>query len=160
MRILALFFLLILSHIDSFGQSPTLKKGLPMIDLTLIDGDRYTNRDVKSGPLVLIYFSPDCDHCQQFISSLLQRESLIKKRQVLLASFVEVDQLARFGIGLGINRYPDLKMGTEGESFRIARALGIRKFPYIALYDSARNLIRTFEGEQPFGVIVEAIEKM
>src|SRR5690606_28664523 len=93
MRILALFFLLILSHIDSFGQSPALKKGLPMIDLTLIDGDRYTNRDVKSGPLVLIYFSPDCDHCQQFISSLLQRESLIKKRQVLLASFVEVDQL-------------------------------------------------------------------
>src|SRR5690606_41217989 len=98
MRILALFFLLILSHIDSFGQSPALKKGLPMIVLTLIDGDRYTNRDGKSGPLVLFYFSPDCYHCQQFISSLLQRVSLITRRLVLIASYVEGDQLVRIVI--------------------------------------------------------------
>ena len=91
---------------------------------------------------------------------MLQLEKLVKGRQILLASFVEVNTLASFGEAMGLSKFPNISIGTEGETFRIARSLGIKKFPYVALYDTSRNLIRSFEGEQPFGHIVEAIEKM
>jgi len=160
MQKLIVLLLLLVAGSQASGQVAATRKGLPMIDLTLTNGERYTNRDVKPGPLVLIYFSPDCEHCQQFITAFLQREKLVKSRQILLASFVEVSSLASFGKTMGMERFPNIRMGTEGESYRIARGLVIRKFPYVALYDGARNLIRTFEGEQPFGQIIEAIENL
>lgn len=155
-----LALLLWLSVLPGHSQNASSPAVLPLIDITLTGGERFTNRDLKQGPLVLIYFSPDCGHCKQFITDFLQRDKLARSRQVLLTTFVEVNTLKSFEEAMGLKKYPNIKTGTEGESYRIAKSLSIRKFPYVALYDSSRRLIKSFEGEQPFSWIAEEIGKM
>ncbi len=156
----AIIIFLNLASLSGFAQGASQKQVLPAIDLTLTDGERFTNHHLKQGSTILVYFSPDCGHCKEFLTDLLQREKLIAGKQILLATFVEVNTLKSFEEAMGIRKFPNIKTGTEGDSYRIARSLAIRKFPYVALYDSSRKLIRSFEGEQPMGQIVEAIGKL
>ncbi len=152
-----LLLLLITAPVVGFGQGAPSVSSVPPIDLVLTDGQKFTNQNLKQGPFVLVYFSPDCGHCKQFITALLQREKLARSKPILLASFVEINTLKSFEEAIGLGKFSNIKMGTEGGSYLIARGLSIRKFPFIALYDASHKLVRTFEGEQPMTQIAEAI---
>ena len=156
------FFLLLFSTsvLPGFAQGALTQPLLPTINLTLTNGESFGQPQLKQGPVILVYFSPDCGHCKQFITDLLQREKLIKDRQVILATFVELNTLKSFEETMGLRKFPNMRVGTEGKGYALVRALDIRKFPFVALYDSSRRLVKSFEGEQPFKEIVDAIQKL
>lgn len=159
LRIIFLFLFFIIS-IAGRSQGGASASSSPPIDLLLTNGQKFTNQNLKSGAFVLIYFSPDCEHCKQFITALLQREKLVRSKQIVMASFVAISTLKEFEEAMVLGKFPNIKIGTEGESYRLARGLGIRKFPFVALYNGTGQLVRTFEGEQPLSEIVAAMESI
>jgi thiol-disulfide isomerase/thioredoxin len=157
---ITLYSILMLMPLGIFAQGNASVSQVPVIDLSLTDGRRLTNQDLVPGAFVLVYFSPDCEHCKQFITGLIQKEKLVRSKQIVLASFVEVNTLKTFEEAIGLRKFPNVRLGSEGESYRIARGMSIKKFPFVALFDGSRKLVRTFEGEQPMGQILEAIEQL
>lgn len=51
------------------------KTAIPPFKIRLTNGEGFTYQQVdKNKPLVLIYFSPSCDHCKAFTEALLKQK--------------------------------------------------------------------------------------
>ena len=61
-------------------------KTLPSFSLATLDGGIFNSSDMKNGPLLIVYFHPDCDYCQYEISSIIRNDIQSKGVKVLLVS--------------------------------------------------------------------------
>jgi thiol-disulfide isomerase/thioredoxin len=61
---------------------------IPALKLMQTNGTFYTSKDLpKNKPVVLIYFAPDCEHCQKLMAIIFKRISDFRKCELILASF-------------------------------------------------------------------------
>nr|WP_295931740.1 thioredoxin fold domain-containing protein [uncultured Dyadobacter sp.] len=157
-KLLLLFLLLAASK--GFAQSAGGTKKIAPFQIRLVNGQQYTSAQLAAGPVVLIYFSPDCDHCQDFTKDLLKNYSVVANKQVVMVTFQSMEMLKPFVSQYSLSTYPNFKVGTEGTTYQVQRYYGIRSFPYIAIYDKKGNLVRTFEGEQPHAEIFKALKQI
>ncbi|ACT92518.1 TlpA family protein disulfide reductase [Dyadobacter fermentans] len=156
-----LFFLfLLLAASNGFAQTAAGTKKIAPFQIRLVNGQQYTSSQLAAGPVVLIYFSPDCEHCQDFTKDLLKNYSVVANKQVVMVTFQSMDMLKPFVSQHSLGTYPNFKVGTEGTSYLVQRYYQIRSFPYIAIYDKKGNLVRTFEGEQPHSEIFKAMKQI
>ncbi|MCF0070145.1 thioredoxin fold domain-containing protein [Dyadobacter sp. CY261] len=153
-----MFLLLVGSN--GFAQSTASPQKIAPFQIRLVSGQQYTSAQLAAGPVVLIYFSPDCEHCQKFTKDLLKNYSVVANKQVVMVTFQSMEMLKPFVTQYSLGTYPNFKVGTEGTSYLVQRYYQIRSFPYIAIYDKKGNLVRTFEGEQPHAEIFKALKQI
>jgi thiol-disulfide isomerase/thioredoxin len=144
----------------AFSQSALGQKKIAPFQIKLTNGQQYTASQLAAGPVVLIYFSPDCEHCQAFTKDMLKNYGAFANKQVVMITFQSMDMLKPFANLYKLSTYPNIKVGTEGYSYIVQRYYQIKSFPYIALYNKAGNLVQVFEGEQPHQTIFDAVKKI
>ena len=71
----------------------------------------------KTKPLVLIYFDPDCDHCQKLMKEFFQKIDAFKKAEIIMVTFKPVEEVAAFEKQHNTQKYPNIIVGTEGIGF-------------------------------------------
>lgn len=109
------------------------------------DSTLFAKADLARKKTVLIIFSPDCDHCQQETRALTDSIGLLKKTQIIMASYMPWEALKTFYTTYNIAAYPSITMGWD-KSFFLPPFFKVESLPYIALYDKRGKLIRTFSG--------------
>ncbi|WP_025761726.1 TlpA family protein disulfide reductase [Dyadobacter tibetensis] len=142
------------------AQIAGAKNKIAPFQIQLTTGQTYTASQLAKGPVVLIYFSPDCDHCVDFTEDMLKNYQIFANKQVVMVTFQDMNMLRPFVSRHKLTQYPNIKVGTEGTSYKVQRYYQIRSFPYIAIYDKAGNLVRTFEGEQPHQTIFNTVKSI
>lgn len=157
--ITALLSLLFLSRI-AFSQAALGTKEIAPFKILLTNGQNYTSAQLAKGPVVLVYFSPDCDHCHDFTQDLIKNYSVVANKQVVMVTFQAMDMLKPFVTKYKLNQYLNFKVGTEGTSYVVQRYYQIRSFPYIAIYDKNGKLVKTYEGEQPHAEIFKTLKQI
>lgn len=136
---------LIFSLCPAQSQSNNFRKTIPPFRIQLANGDSLFAKDVKKDvPLMLVYFSPTCDHCQEFTHNLLQKISSFENTQILFISYLPLPDIEKFEKGFGLNKYPSIQIGTEGYAFIVQRFYNIINFPFIALFDKKGALIAAY----------------
>lgn len=126
------------------GKDISPKKRIPPFTVLLTNGNHYSYKDIeRSKPFMIIYFAPDCEHCRNFTKQLLDSFSNFKKIQIVMVSYFPINMLRQFDKEFLINRYSNVKIGTEGNSFFVPSYFKIIKFPFVALFD--RNGIEQSE---------------
>ena len=126
----------------SFSQQK--KAAIAPFKITLVDGKMYTaNQLKKNTPTVLIYFSPDCDHCKNFTAELLKYKDALKNKQIVMVTYLPVSEIKPFDSTYHISSMPNFKIGTEGYTFIVRKYYDVQRFPFIALYDKQMKLIKT-----------------
>lgn len=119
------------------------QSGIPPFKIRLVDGKGYTYKDLKKGlPTLLIYFQPDCVHCQQFAAALEKRLPLISDRQIVLISFAHIKEVSVFDRQYHLSSHPDVKIGSEGYTFLVQKYYQIEHFPFVACFDKEGKLVR------------------
>ena len=86
MKKLLFFFLLVLSIIsvtaqDSIDTIPPYKKDpkIPAFKIALTDGTWFTNEQLpKNKYTLIVYFSPDCEHCKHEIKEVIKNINELK----------------------------------------------------------------------------------
>lgn len=125
-------------------------KTLPAFDLTQADGSPIKASSLKPGkPVMLVYFDPDCDHCSIFTKALLKDIHLFSHVQIVMVTYVPVESLRKYIEQIGLQRYPQIKAGTEGTNFIVRYHYNVVQFPFIALHDRYGRLVITYESEVP-----------
>lgn len=123
---------------------------LPAFHITQPDGRPYGISDLPAGkPVMFVYFDPDCDHCEAFIDKLIKQINSFKNAQIVMVTYVPVGKLKTFVQKTGLEKYPSIITGTEGNAFIIRYHYDVVQFPYVALHDPNGNLIATYESEVP-----------
>jgi len=130
-------------------QKP-VKKGIPPFNIQLVNGQHFKSSDLrKDQSLMIVYFDPDCDHCHLFIDELLEQISLFKDVQIVMITYVPVEQVRNYLAGSALNKHPAIKVGTEGTTFVVRYFYDIVQFPYVALHKKDGTLITTYESKVP-----------
>jgi thioredoxin-related protein len=155
-----LTFLFFLAAFTSTAYSQSVPTKIAPFQMRLTNGQQYTSSQLAKAPAVLIYFSPDCDHCQDFTKDLIKNYPVVANKQVVMITFQSMDMLKPFVTQHRLASYPNFKVGTEGTSYLVQRYYGIRSFPYIAIYDKSGNLVKTYEGEQPHAEIFKTLKQI
>lgn len=151
-------FLFILLSVSSFSQTAVGAKKIAPFQMTLTNGKPFNFAQLNPGPVVLMYFSPDCDHCQEFTKALLKNYTVISNKQLVMVTFQPMEMVKQFATTYNLASYPNIKIGTEGTSYFVQKYYQIRSFPYIVMYDKNGKHVRTFEGEQPYSEIFKALK--
>jgi thioredoxin-related protein len=142
-------------------QAPYLKyPTIPPFHLLKLDSATYlTKDDIKKHRRTLVmFFSPDCDHCKHQTEAILGDFADFKDVEIVMATYQPFNELKEFNTHYRLFEHPNIKLGRD-EKFFLAPFYKIRNLPYLALYDKKGNLITTFEGTQKIETIVKAFQQ-
>ncbi len=159
-RIQLLAIAILLSTISINAQSLTQSNKIAPFIIKLTNGQIFNSKQLAKGPVVLIYFSPDCSHCVEFTEDMLKNYQIFASKQIVMITFQDMSMLKPFVQKLKLTQYPNIKVGTEGKSYIVQKYYQIQSFPFIALHDKMGNLVTTYQGEQPHEKIFQSVKNL
>lgn len=113
-----------------------------------------------SKPVVLIYFSPDCDHCQTLMRDYFARAREFDKASVVMITYLPPERVTRFCRTYHTQQYPNLFVGTEGTGFFVRNYYSVKTLPFAAVHDRSGHLIKTYNRDIPLNEIAALLKKM
>lgn len=160
MKYLLSFLTLIAIACTSFGQTdttPPYKRitGWPPLVLTQLDKHELTSKDLKNQPTIIMYFSPECDHCKHQTTEMINRIKDLSKYQIILATYQPEEQMAGFQTYYQLQKYPNIRMGRDTK-FLLPPFYKIKNLPYLALYNKKGELIKTFDGNVKVDTLIKS----
>ena len=150
-----LWLVLILFSLRSASQEGKL----PSFKIMMTNGQYFSASDLsKKEPVVLIYFSPDCEHCQKLMTEVFKNINKFKHSQLVLITFKPIDDLRGFERQYHTANYSFIKSGTEGNTFFIRYYYKLATTPFTALFDKKGNLIVSYRKETPVNELLKQLK--
>ncbi len=159
MKKLLLLFSILLTAGCTQAQSNIDK--IPPYHILSIDSTFLTPANLKKDkPVMIIYFSPDCGHCQRMMYELKPKLKSIANVQIVMITFTrEIKSVKDFYNTFGLSAYHNIIMGTEGYTYLVQRYYQIKTTPFIAIYNSKGHLVTTFDKAPNANDIISAAKK-
>ncbi len=121
------------------------------------DSTKFTNNDLKKkSPVIIMLFSPDCEHCQHETRELIRHMDLFKKVQIVMYSPLDYKYVKKFYADFGLAKYKNLTVGRDG-TYLLGTFYRIHSFPGIFLYDKKKKFVQFFDGSVPVEKIAAAL---
>ena len=132
---------------------------IPPFKITNVADSSYFTKDdlKKKKPVMIIIFSPDCEHCQHETKELTSHIELFKNVQIIMASVLEHKYLKKFYEEYKIADFPNIIMGRD-PSYFLGTFFKVRSFPVLFLYDKKGNFIEKFDGTVSLETVAESFK--
>jgi thiol-disulfide isomerase/thioredoxin len=133
-------------------QAPYLKVPyVPPFKLLLTDSTWYTKEDLpKKKPIVVIYFSPDCSHCQWEAQQIVDSMEYLSNAFFVFASYKKMPEIKEFAEKYKLLAQPNIKVGRDTAYF-IPSFFRVKFTPFIGMYDEDGKFVKAF----PKGATIE-----
>ena len=155
------FIFPILNLISFFASQETVAQSIPPFKIMLSDNKIFKGSDVPKGkPMVLIYFDPECDHCQKLMDELFKNIDNFKRAEIVMVTYKPVIELTAFEKKYNTQKYTNIKVGTEGTAFYLRKYYGLVIMPFTALYDKEGNLNYSYKSGTPVPDLVGRLKKL
>ena len=134
------------------------RESLPAFDLLLVDSVTIFNtaKIAEGRPIVLVYFSPDCEHCQKLTEGILQKMDSLRQVQFYFITNDPFERLHVYNLAYKLYKYHNITLGRD-YSFSFLRHFKEASPPYLAIYDKNRLLRGIFHGETSTSQIISYI---
>ncbi|HLN55799.1 MAG TPA: hypothetical protein VK207_07390 [Bacteroidales bacterium] len=137
--------LLILPVEDSFAQSGKV----PPFRMMQSDGRVFMAQYLPVGkPIVIIYFSPDCEECQKLTASLLARIDEFKNVSIAMITYQPVKSMIEYVKKNNLTNYQNVYAGTEYPGLFVRNYYNIMHFPFVALYTKDGDLVKKYNDKE------------
>lgn len=132
---------------------------IPLMQVPVLpDSSLYTNANIrKHAPFVLMFFNPDCDHCQKETKELLAYKDELKNIQILMVSASTLSEIRDFYETYQLSSMPNISMGRDIQ-YRLGSIYKLRTYPSIFVYDSSGALAKAFVGNIGIPAILDAVK--
>jgi len=149
-RLLFLFFVGIICMVF-FSSTVAAQNGkLPPFRIMQSNGKIFKAEQLPfEKPILIIYFSPECDHCQAFMKEFFKQAENFKKASVVMVTYLPVEEVTKFVTEFGVSRYSNIYVGTEGSSYFLKNYYQIGDMPFTALYDKDGNIMVSYKKAPP-----------
>jgi len=146
MKNIVLFLGLIITAGCTRAQNNTKIQNIPAYRILCAPDSSYrTLANLKKDqPVMIVYFSPDCGHCQQLMYEMKGRMKDFAKIQVVMVTPVDYKLVKVFYRDFGISAYKNFTVGTEGYSYQVLKYYDVKMTPYIAIYDHKHKLLKAY----------------
>jgi thioredoxin-related protein len=133
--------------------SDSLKERLPLIDVFVTTGDT-VRMNALQGRNVLIFFTPDCDHCQREAADIHNHLDLFKDYTLYFVASQSLEVVRDFAVKYGIDNKPNIVL-ARAEIIPVVTQLKPTSMPTILIYDERGFLVKRFDGETKVEDIAE-----
>jgi thioredoxin-related protein len=136
---------------------------IPHFKILKADSTYFNYTDLKKDkPVMIIYFSPDCSHCQHMMYEMKPKMKKFGDTQIVMVTFTDFNllkMLKTFNRDFDLEKYPNIIVGTEGHSYVVQKYYQVRTTPYIAVYDRKGNLVKAFEKAPTIDTLIATVKK-
>ncbi|HKO80526.1 MAG TPA: thioredoxin fold domain-containing protein [Chitinophagaceae bacterium] len=133
---------------------------IPPFKLLLTDSNTYVTKDdlEKKKPVMIMLFSPDCEHCKHETEDIIRNMNAFKKIQIVMATTLPFDKMVDFYNKYDLKRFDNIVVGRD-VSYFFPVFYNIRNLPFLAFYDKKKELISVFSGALPVEKVIEELKK-
>ena len=142
------------------NRIPPYKKvaGWPPLDLLMPDSSRFTKADLKKQPTLIMYFSPDCDHCIHQMEDMNKRIKEFSKYQVVMVTNQPMIDLVDFIHKFNLGGKENFKIGKD-DKFQLPGFYAIKALPFFAIYNKDGKILSTHESNTSVDVLLKDLKK-
>ncbi len=138
---------------QKYGVLPTFEA------LTLDSNDIFNTYTIPEGrPIVVIYFSPDCDHCEDLTKEILEHIDEFKKTRIYMLTLMNLVKTKEFCDKLHLEDYKNIKVYKDFLFFGL-KFYGFKAFPFAAVYDGDKKLVKGFPHKLTAELLAEAVQE-
>lgn len=132
------------------GQLSMLQSGkVPPFRMLQADGRLFRAENLPVGkPIVIIYFSPDCEECQKLTKDLLGKMDELKNVSIVMITYQPVENVADYVKKNDLGKYSNIYAGTEGSSLFVKNYYNIIHFPFMSLYTRNGDLVKKYTSKE------------
>ena len=142
-------------------QAQTMPTTIPPYKILTTKDQNLTSANLeKDKPVMIIYFAPDCPHCQKLIKDMKPSMGKFKNIQVIMITFSDIRMVKTFENDYGLKAYPNFILGTEGYTYTVQRFYQLKHTPFVAIYDKNGKLVQAFEKQPEASDLLTAIKKI
>lgn len=130
-------------------------KNIPTFSFNDLHGYKFKNTDLSlQQNCLLIYFHPNCEHCQYEASLFIPNMNELASYQILMISSDSIQNIKKFEEEFHLDEMDNIIM-LHDPKFDFEKIFGTKVIPTSLIYDKTQHLIKRFNGE----VKIEAILK-
>ena len=150
-----LSLVILLFAVSGFSQAP-----LPAFTFTDTDSKTLSPAELEQGkPIIVFYFDPDCDHCQQQATWVKESMDLFKGVQMIWVSWGDAEMVKKFKSDY-FGEFPDQQIHFANDTeYNIDNWFGYSEVPNIYVYNSSWTLTQKFTKETAAKDIASWINK-
>lgn len=146
-KLLLLLSVMILS-LNSFAQTDTIPEYLkdptiPGFTIQRADSSWITKNDLAKKPTLILYFSPDCGHCQLETEELISNLKTLGDLQIVMITSRSIEEMKEFSDKYLLQRFPSIKIGSDTNRF-VTRFYKVKFTPFSAFYNKKGKLVKVY----------------
>lgn len=132
---------------------------VPPFKLLGVDSSTVYSKDnlQKNRPVLLMVFSPGCEHCKYETEQMVRRVDDFKRIQVVMASTAPLPEIRQFYDQYKLGNFPGLLVGRDYQAL-LPGFYMLHNLPFHALYSKKGKLLTTFAGSVTVENILTALD--
>jgi len=136
-----------LVHAQDYDTIPPYQKDslhIPNFTVLKIDSAYANDRTIpKDKPVIIIYFSPECGHCQITADEFSKRMADMKDFYFVWLSYYPLPEIREFAKKFNLQQFNNIIIGRD-ENYTIPSYFRVKFTPFMAVYDKEHHLIQTY----------------
>ena len=141
-------FLVSLMMLPAYSLAYSQNFKVPPFQMMQASGKVFLAGNLPLGkPILIIYFSPDCRECHDLTTELLNRIEEFSNASIAMITNTPLEQVKHFVTEFQLEKYPNIFVGTEGDSFFAGRYYRVGRLPFMVLHNKDGDLIKVYNQE-------------
>jgi len=130
-----------------------------MFKMVSLDSSEYiSSHEIPSNhPIIFIYFSPDCEHCQNEVKWILKDSEKLIKSNIYLVANEPFSELRKFYVNNNLEKERNIRVVKDYE-YSFYRKFLPATTPFIAIYNTKKELIKLYTGETSVKSLIYSIQ--
>src|ERR1700753_607283 len=142
-------------HFNRASNDILAVESLPSFDMLLLDSVTHIQaKEIPSDkPLMLIYFRPNCPHCQAETKKIVNNIEAFKDVRIYFLAGTSIEDIRQYVQKYNLYLYSNILVCKDfNHSF--AKAFKVRSIPCLAIYNDKKNLVKIYKGEAPLSSLI------
>jgi len=113
------------------------------------DSSSFTNTMLQKGkPVIIVFFDPDCDHCQHATKNFTEKIDKFKDVQIVMVTIYEFSRIKKFYKDYKLANFPNIIL-TRDALFDLPKYYQVSSLPDVYVYDKNGKLIKHYKQDIP-----------
>lgn len=132
---------------------------LPSFSFATLTNESFNSSEIRRGPVLLIRFHPECEHCQYEISGILKSNIPSSGTTVILVSSADPDSIRKFLNRFNYSDYPSV-IPLADTSYIFGDIFGSDIVPSNYIYNKELELVKVLHGEVKTETILKYLREI
>jgi len=132
---------------------------MPSFSIQTPDSTWFSKIKLKAKkPTLILYFSPDCGHCQLETEEVISKMNELRDLQIVMVTSRPFEDMKNFAEYYKLNRFPSIKIGTDPARL-VTRFYDVKTTPFSALYDEKGKLVTVYRNQINMDELINFLNK-